>query len=56
MTTFDVSNTKAESLDMVTTDVQPRKEVERIPEVAQSSPLPREQLIVDQKNNLELHM
>ena len=52
--TSDVSNTQAESLDMVTTDVQPRKEVERVPEVAQSSPLSTEQLIVDQKNDSEL--
>ena len=54
MMTSDVSNTQAESLDMVTTDVQPRKEVERVPEVAQSSPLSREQFIADQKNDPEL--
>ena len=54
MTTSGVSNTQVESLDMVTTDVQPRKEVERIPEVTQSSPLSREQLIADQKNDSEL--
>ena len=54
MMTSDVSNTQAESLDMVTTDVQPRKEVERVPEVAQSSPLSREQLFVGQKNDSEL--
>ena len=54
MTTSDVSNTQVESLDMVTTDVQPRKEVERVPEVAQNSLLSKEQLIVDQKNDPEL--
>ena len=42
MMTSHISNTQAESLDMVTTDVQPRKEVERVPEVAQGSPLSRE--------------
>ena len=40
---------------MVTTDVQPRKEVERVPEVAQNSPLSREQLIVDHKNDPEIY-
>ena len=54
MATSDVSNTQAESLDMVTTVVQPRKEVGRVLEVAQSSPLSREQLIADQKNDPEL--
>ena len=39
---------------MVTTDVQSRKEVERVPQVAQNSPLSKEQLIVDQKNNFEV--
>ena len=54
MMRFDVSNTQAESLDMVTTDVQPRKEVERVPEVAQNSLLSREQLMADWKNDSEL--
>ena len=54
MTTSDVSNTQAESLYMVTTDVQPRKEVQRVLKVAQSSPLSREQLTSDQKNDPEL--
>ena len=55
-TTSDVSNTQAESLDMVTTDVHPRKKVERVPKVAKSSPLSREQLNADQKNDSELCM
>ena len=37
--TSNVSNNQVESLDIATADVQPRKEVERVPEVVQSSPL-----------------
>ena len=39
---------------MVTTDVQSMKDIERVPEVAQSSPLLRVQLIADQKDDPEL--